>query len=496
MPNSEHAVIIAGGGPTGLMLAGELALAGVDVAIVERRADAGLTGQRAGGLHARTLEIFDQRGIADRFLAEGQKAQQTGFAGVMFDLSAMPTRHPYTLGIWQVHIERVLRGWVEELGVATYRGVDVTGFTQDVSGVDVALSDERSLRANWLVGCDGGRSLIRKAADIEFPGSDATTSNITGEVETTVEPPLGMHRTPVGIHGFSRSEYKIVDGKIVYATSGPVRVMITEREVGATGEPTMEQLRAGLIDAFGTDYGIHSPLWLSRFTDAARQAATYRKGRVLIAGDAAHIHPPDGGHGLQTGVQDAVNLGWKLALVIKGISAESLLDTYQAERHPVTARMIRHTMASVAFRRDDDRTKAARETMAELLAMDGPKRYFTAETSELATRYDFGEGHPLLGRRMPDLDLTSGDRVYGRLRDGKPLLLNLGTPGAIDIAPWANRVRLADAKYDGAWDLPDVGIVTAPSAVLVRPDGHVAWVGEGTDAGLTDALTTWFGSPA
>jgi 2-polyprenyl-6-methoxyphenol hydroxylase-like FAD-dependent oxidoreductase len=496
MPSSDHAVIIAGGGPTGLMLAGELALAGVDAAIVERRADVGLTGQRAGGLHARTLEIFDQRGIADRFLAEGQKAQQTGFAGVMFDLRAMPTRHPYTLGIWQVHIERILRGWVEELGVPTYRGVDVTSFTQDESNVDVTLGDGRSLRATWLVGCDGGRSLIRKAAGIEFPGSEATTSNITGEVETKVEPPLGMHRTTIGIHGFSRGDYTIVDGKIVYATTGPVRVMITEKEVGATGEPTMEQLRAGLIDAFGTDYGIHSPLWLSRFTDAARQAASYRKGRVLIAGDAAHIHPPDGGHGLQAGVQDAVNLGWKLAQVVRGISPESLLDTYQSERHPVTARMIRHTMASVAFRRDDDRTKAARETMAELLAMDGPKRYFAAESSELAIRYDFGQGHPLLGRRMPDLDLASGGRVYELLRDGRPLLLNLGRPGSIDVTPWRVRVRLIDASYEGAWELPDAGVVSPPSAVLVRPDGHVAWVGEGSDAGLTDVLRNWFGQPA
>jgi 2-polyprenyl-6-methoxyphenol hydroxylase-like FAD-dependent oxidoreductase len=496
MRTSDHQVIIAGGGPTGLMLAGELALAGIDVAIVERRAQEGLTGKRAGGLHARTLEIFDQRGIAERFVNEGQKAQQTGFAGVKFDLSGMPTRFPYTLGLWQVHIERSLREWAAELGAATHRGLDVTGFTQDETGVDVALSDGRSLRAGWLVGCDGGRSTIRKAAGIAFPGSDATISNLIGEVEVTSEPPLGVHRTERGIHAFSRTDYTIVESKIVYATSGPVGVMITEKEVGATGEPTFEQLREGMIAAAGTDYGAHNPLWLSRFTDAARQAADYRKGRVLIAGDAAHIHPPDGGHGLQTGVQDAVNLGWKLAQVIKGTSPEPLLDTYQAERHPLTARMIRHTMASVAFRRDDDRTKAARETMAELLAMEQPKRRMTAETSELAIRYDFGDGHPLLGRRMPDLDLADGRRVYELLRDGYPLLLNLGTPGAFDIAPWSERVQLVDASYNGVWDLPDAGIVSAPSAVLVRPDGHVAWVGEGTDAGLTDALTKWFGPPA
>ena len=495
---TQHAVIIAGGGPTGLMLAGELALAGVDAVIVERREGQGLQGHRAGGLHARTIEIFDQRGIADRFLAEGQKAQATGFAGVRFDISKLPTRHPYTLGLWQTHIERILAGWVEELGVTILRGVEVTGFTQDEAGVDVSLSDGRSMRGEYLVGCDGGRSFVRKAAGFEFPGSDATVSNIIGEIEVTTQPELGVHRTALGIHSFGRSDYGIVDGKIVYAEAGPVTVLVTEPQVSAGGEPTLQDLKDALIAAVGTDYGAHSPLWLSRFTDAARQAASYRKGRVLIAGDAAHIHPPDGGHGLQTGVGDAVNLGWKLAQVIKESSPDTLLNTYQAERHPVAARVLRSTLASVVMRGDDDRSRALRETMAELLAMDEPRRHFAAETAELAIRYDFGEGHPLLGLRMPDLDIEADDgprRVYELLHDARPVLLNLGLAG-IDIAPWADHVKRVDARYDGAWNLPAIGEVSAPSAVLIRPDGHVAWVGEGTADGLAQALAKWLGLAA
>jgi 2-polyprenyl-6-methoxyphenol hydroxylase-like FAD-dependent oxidoreductase len=499
MQPSEHAVIIAGGGPTGLMLAGELALQGVDVAIVERRSAQGLTGRRAGGLHARTIEIFDQRGIADRFLAEGQKSQGTGFAGVRFDISNLPTRHPYTLGIWQTHIERILARWTDELGVPVYRGIEITGLTQDNSGVDVLLSDGRTLRADYLIGCDGGRSLVRKAAGIEFVGSDPTTSNIIAEVEMTEIPAFGVHRTALGIHSFGRSDYKIVDGKIVYADHGPIGVMVTERQPGATTDPTLDDLRQALIAATGKDYGMHSPGYISRFTDATRQAATYRKGRVLVAGDAAHIHPPDGGHGLQTGLQDAVNLGWKLAQVVKGISPDGLLDTYHAERHPVAARVLRHTMVSVQLRRDDDRSKAMRETIAELLGFDEPRRYFAAEMSELAVHYDLGEGHPLLGRRMPDLDLetaTGPVRVYSLLHDARPVLLNLGEPGAIDIAPWSDRVQLVDARYTGPWELPAIGAVSAPTAVLIRPDGHVAWVGQGSAQGLVEAMTKWFGAAA
>src|SRR6202051_2435680 len=364
-----HAVVIAGGGPTGLMLAGELALAGGGVAIVERRASQHLAGSRAGGLHARTIEVLDQRGIADRFLSEGQVAQVAGFAGVSLDISDFPTRHNYGLGLRQNHIERILAGWTGELAVPIYRGREVTGFAQDDTGVDVELSDGSSLRAEYLVGCDGGRSLIRKVAGIAFPGSDPTTSNLIAVAELAEEPPeWGIRRDALGIHSLGRVDYEIRDGEVVYKDEGPVGVLVTERHVGATTEPTLRDLSEALIAVYRTDYGIHSPTSISRFTDAARQAASYRKGRVLLAGDAAHVHPPDGGQGLQTGVQDAVNLGWKLAQVVNGTSPESLLDTYHAERHPVAARVLHNTMAQTALNRPADaRLEALRDAVSELL---------------------------------------------------------------------------------------------------------------------------------
>lgn len=496
---TKHAVVIAGGGPTGLMLAGELALAGVDVAIVERRANQDLAGSRAGGLHSRTIEVLDQRGIADRFLSEGQVAQVAGFGGVRFDISDFPTRHSYGLGLWQNHIERILAGWVAELAVPIYYGREVTGFAQDETGVDVGLSDGGALRAEYLVGCDGGRSLVRKAAGIDFPGWDPTTSALIAQVEMAEQPPLGVHPDAFGIHSFGKLDYKILDGKVVYADGGPVGVMVTEQHVGPTTEPTLHDLSEALIAVCGTDYGIHSPIWISRFTDMTRQAASYRDRRVLLAGDAAHVHAPDGGQGLNTGVQDAVNLGWKLAQVVKRTSPESLLDSYHAERHPVAARVLRNTMASVALRRPDERTKAVGEVIAELLGMEEPRKRFAAMQSGLDVHYDVGEGHPLLGRRMPDLDLvTPGGplRVFSLLHDAQPVLLNLGEPGGVDITPWADRVQLVDATYLGTWELPALGAVTPPAAVLIRPDGYVAWVGDRTQAGLADALTTWFGPPA
>ncbi|MBX5165400.1 MULTISPECIES: FAD-dependent monooxygenase [unclassified Rhizobium] len=494
----EHAVVIAGGGPTGLMLAGELALAGVDVAIIERRRNQEIVGSRAGGLSARTLEVLDQRGIVERFLAEGQIAQVTGFAVTRLDISDFPTRHNYGLALRQKHIERILAGWVGELPVPIYRGRELTSFQQDDTGVTIELSDGASLRAGYLVGCDGGRSLVRKMAGIEFPGWDATTSNILAEAEMEEEPPLGVHRTALGMHAFGREEYEIRDGKVVFASEGPINVMVTEKNASATSEPTLGDLKEGLIAACGTDYGIHGLTWISRFTDMSRQASAYRKGRVLLAGDAAHVHSPVGGQGLNTGVQDAVNLGWKLAQVVKCISPESLLDTYHAERHPVAARVLRTTMAQVALQRTDDRTEALRDVVLELLAMQEPRKRIAAEMSGLAIHYDLGDGHPLLGRRMPDLDLTTLDgplRVYTLLQNARPMLVNLGTPGSLDITPWSDRVQLVDAGCDGAWELPGLGAVSAPTAILIRPDGYVAWVGEGTQDGLREAMNSWFGAP-
>ncbi|HEY7098362.1 MAG TPA: FAD-dependent monooxygenase [Terriglobales bacterium] len=492
-----HAVVIAGGGPTGLMLAGELALAGVDVAIVERRESQDLAGSRAGGLHSRTIEIMDQRGIAERFLSQGQQQKAVRFH-VPLDISDFPTRHNYVLGLWQNHIERILAGWVGERAVPIYRGHEVTGFAQDDSGVDVEMSDGESLRAQYLVGCDGGRSVIRKTAGIEFPGWDPTTSWLIAEAEMRDQPDLGMRQDAFGFHGIGRVQYEIRDGKIIYKEEGPVRLTLTERSIGA-GEPTLRDVSDALIAIYGTDYGIHSPTWISRFTDMTRQAAAYRNGRVLLAGDAAHVHPPMGGQGLNIGVQDAVNLGWKLAEVVKQISPASLLDTYHAERHPVAARVLRNTMASTAIRRQDDRTKALGDYLSELLSMDEPRKRLAAEMSGLDVHYDLGKGHPLLGRRMPDLDLVTANgslRAFTLLHDARPALLNLGEPGGFDIAPWADRIQLIDAKYAGAWELPAIGVVSAPTAVLIRPDGYVAWVGESTERGLVDALTAWFGPPA
>ena len=484
--SADHAVVIAGGGPTGLMLAGDLALAGVDVAIVERRTSQDLIGSRAGGLHSRTIEVLDQRGIADRFLSQGQVAQVAQFAGIPLDISDFPTRHPYGLGLWQNHFERVLAGWVDELEVPIYRRREVTGIAQDDTGVDVELSDGQSLRARYVIGCDGGRSLIRKAAGIDFPGWDPTTSWLIAEVEMAEEPEWGIRHDALGVHGLNR----LGDG-------GPVRVVVTERHLRAASEPTLRDLSEALIAVYETDYGIHSPVWISRFTDMTRQAAAYRDRRVLLAGDAAHVHNPVGGQGLNTGVQDAANLGWKLAQVVNQTSPESLLDTYHAERHPVAARVLRNTMAQIALRRSDDRTKALSDTISELLSMDEPRKRFAAMMSGLDIHYDLGEGHPLLGRRMPDLDLVTANgplRVFTLLHDARPVLLNLGEAD-FDITGWNKRVQLVDAKYVGTWDLPVLGAVPAPTAVLIRPDGYVAWVGELTDVGLRDALTTWFGPP-
>ncbi|HEY7304382.1 MAG TPA: FAD-dependent monooxygenase [Bryobacteraceae bacterium] len=485
---TDHAVLIAGGGPTGLMLAGELALARVDVAIVERRASPELAGSRASGLHSRTIEVLDQRGIADRFLSEGRLHPAVQFAGVTLAIGDSPTRHNYVLGLWQNHIERILAGWVGELAVPIYRGREVTGFAQGETGVDVKLSDGSSLRTEYLVGCDGGRSLIRKTAGIEFPGWDATTSWLIAEAETSEEPEWGFRHDTVGSHAIGKLE----DGR-------RARVVLTEQQVVTTGEPTLRDVSEALIAVYGTDYGIHSPTWISRFTDMTRQAAAYRERRVLLAGDAAHVHPPMGGQGLNIGVQDAVNLGWKLAQVVKRTSPERLLDTYHAERHPVAARVLRNTMAAVALRRTDDRTKALGDYVSQLLRIDEPRRRLVAEISGLDVHYDLGEGHPLLGRRMPDLDLVNANgtlRLFTLLHEARPVLLNLGEPGGFDISPWAGRVQLIDAKYVGTWELPALGVVPAPAAVLIRPDGYVAWVGDLSRRDLAEALTAWFRLPA
>ena len=509
---TSSAVVIAGAGPTGLMLAAELALARVEVALLERRPDQELIGQRALGFFARTVEVFDQRGVADRFLEQAKVGQFGGFAWIPLHITDFPTRHNYGVGLAQQQIERILAAWVAELGVPIQYATEVTGFAQDEAGVDVSLSDGRTLRAQYLVGCDGGRSVIRKTAGIDFPGWDASISNLIGEVYLRDEPEWGVHRIGGGLHSFARPDER-----------GLSRVMVTEQEAGRTDEPTLRDLSGALTAVFGTDYGLHGAAWISRFTDMARQAAAYRDRRVLLAGDAAHVHFPMGGQGLGVGVQDAVNLGWKLALVVQGAAPASLLDTYHSERHPVAARVLHNTLAQVALTGTGPRTEALRDIVTELLSLDEPRKRIAAMMTGLDIRYDLGgatsgdesdgggtdrhAAHPVLGRRMPDLDLVTPDgptRVYALLHAARPVLLSFAGPGAFDLAGWTDRVRLVEAEHAGAgsgtadagsWELPVLGPVPASPAVLIRPDGHVAWAGGPADPGLADALTTWFGPP-
>jgi 2-polyprenyl-6-methoxyphenol hydroxylase-like FAD-dependent oxidoreductase len=458
--------------------------------IVERRIDQEVDGSRAGGLHARSIEVLDQRGIAERFLAEGKVMQTTFYAATPLDISDFPTRHNYGLALWQRHIERLLAGWVEELEVPILRGREVVGFVSDGHGVAVEISDDTSIRAAYLAGCDGGRSGIRKAAGIDFPGLDPSTSWLIAEAEMRDEPATGLRPEGGGV------------GPVDPASGGgPYRIVLKEAQIDLA-EPTMQDLRDILVACYGTDYGVHDPTWISRFTDMSRQAASYREGRVLLAGDAAHVHPPQGGQGLNTGVQDAVNLGWKLAQVVDGVSPDDLLDTYHAERHPIGARVLQNTMAAVALGGPDDRHEALRQMMGEILSLDEPRRRVAGMLSGLDIHYDLGPGHPLVGWRMPDLDLQTADgptRVFALLHEARPVLLDLRGPdgagrGGFDLGPWSDRVRRVDARADGGWELPVVGEVPAPPAVLIRPDGHVAWAGELTDPELPRALSRWFGA--
>ena len=478
-------VLIVGSGPAGMMLAGELALAGIDVEIMERRLSGALAESRAGGFHCRTIEVLDQRGIADRFLEAGKTVQTARFGNTVLDISDFPTRHPYGLGLWQSQIQPILEDWINQLGVPVHHGREVIGFDQDDTGVTVETSEGAKLRTTYLVGADGGRSLVRKAAGIEFPGWEATRSNLIAEVEVSEEPPAGTLLDEAGVHGFS-----LLDDGRTY------RVITTERQLGSRNDPDLGDLANSLTAAYGTDFGVHSPTSISRFTDATRQAASYRKGRVLLVGDAAHVHYPAGGQGIGLGLQDAVNLGWKLAQVLKGFSPDFLLDSYHAERHPVGLRALKHSMSQTALQRNDARTAALAETVGELMHMDQPRRHLAALIHGLDIAYDFGEGHPLLGRRMPDLDLDTAngpERVFALLHEARPVLLNLAASKHLEMAAWTDRVRHVEARFAGAWRLPLLGEVAAPAAVLVRPDGYVAWVGEGTDEGLADALTRWFG---
>lgn len=441
------------------------------------------------------------RGVGERFVALGRPMQVGTFGGVPLDISDFPTPRPYGLALGQERIERVLADWVDELGVRVYRGGRVAGFEQDPAGMDVDVdldldldtASRRTLRARYLVGCDGGRSVVRKTAGIDFVGWDPSVSYLIAEGETRDEPPYGMRRDDRGVHGIGKLE------------DGRVRLVSVERDLRHGSRPSLDELREVLLAVYGTDFGLHSVSWLSRFTDTARQAVSYRNGRVLLAGDSAHVHSPVGGQGLNLGVQDAFNLGWKLAQVVAGHSHERLLDSYTAERRPIGARVLEDTLAQTALARGDARTEALRKTLAELLSMAEPRRAYAARMSGLDIRYDLGaarrsegELHPLLGRRAPDLELRTREGTTGLFRllhRAKHLLVVLGAEVTLDLGRWSDRLVRVDARVHRAssWDLPGLGGVRPVEALLVRPDGHVAWVGEGTCEGLEGALCTWAG---
>ncbi|MDN3271112.1 FAD-dependent monooxygenase [Streptomyces sp. MA15] len=491
-------VVIAGAGPTGLMLACELRLAGADVVVVERLA--GRTGEsRAGGIHSRTLEVLDQRGVLDRFLAEGQLQPVGHFSGLYVDFDESESRHPYPLMILQSAIERLLEEWATELGVRIRWSAPVNGVRQDADGVTVGLDTQEAasatLRARYLVGCDGGRSTVRKLAGIGFPGTEPTMTALVGDVELPDLPEeyVWVRRRPAG------------DYSAIAFEPGWYRVITSEYDrVPGRDEPvTFEQLRESLIRVAGTDFGMREPRWISRFTDAARQADRYRAGRVLLAGDAAHIHFPAGGQGLNMGVQDAVNLGWKLAAVVRGQAPESLLDSYHAERHPVGERVLHNTRAQSALVRPGAQTDALREVFGSLMVIDDVNRQLRHMLNALDIRYPADGDHPLEGRRVPDADLDTADGpafVHELLHAARPVLLDLG--GSAEVAAavkgWADRVDLVEARSaDDLWTVPAVGGIPAPAALLIRPDGHVAWAAEAGRAphlaALRTALTTWCG---
>ncbi|MFI1075506.1 FAD-dependent monooxygenase [Streptomyces puniciscabiei] len=490
-------VVIAGAGPTGLMLACELRLAGVDVTVVEKLAER--SGEsRAGGIHSRTLEVLDQRGILDRFLAEGELQPVGHFSGLYLDFDESESRHPYPLMILQSAIERLLAEWATELGVGVRRSSEVSGVRQDEGGVTVELDTggtaPATLRARYLVGCDGGRSTVRKLAGIGFPGTEATMTALIGDVELPGLPEdyVWVRRTP---HG---------DYSAIAFEPGWHRVITSEYDhVVDRDEPvTFERLKESLTKVAGTDFGIRNPRWISRFNDAARQAAQYRAGRILLAGDAAHIHFPAGGQGLNMGIQDAVNLGWKLAGVIRGQAPESLLDTYHTERHPVAERVLHNTRAQSALVRPGPQTDALRDVFGSLMVFDEVNQYLRHLLNALDIRYPLDGDHPLVGRRVPDADLDAPDgvgRVYELLHAGRPVLLDLRGSAEVAAAAkgWADRVDLVEARgEDDHWTVPAIGDIPAPGALLIRPDGHVAWATDDTTPhtpSLITALTTWFG---
>ncbi|MFH8681692.1 rifampin monooxygenase [Streptomyces lydicus] len=470
-------VIVAGGGPTGLMLACELRLHGVRVLVLEKETAPTLQA-RARGLHVRSIEVMDQRGLADRFLALGEQFRVGGFfAGLGKTWPELDTTHSYVLAIPQTVTERLLTEHATELGVEIRRGCEVVGLSQDEDGVTVTTggAEGTRLRSRYLVGCDGGRSTVRKLLGVGFPGEPSTVETLLGQMELTASPEelaSVMAEVRKTQHRFGAAP----EGDGLYRVIVPAEGVAEDR----TATPTLEEFKQQLRAYGGTDFGVHSPRWLSRFGNATRLAERYRVGRVLLAGDAAHIHPPTGGQGLNLGVQDAFNLGWKLAAEVAGWAPEGLLDSYHTERHPVAAAVLDNTRAQMELISDEPGPRAVRRLMSELVDFEEVNRYLIEKITAIGIRYDFGEGHELLGRRMRDVQLKEG-RLYERMHGGRGLLLD--RTGRLSVAGWADRIdRVVDAGAE--LDFP---------AVLLRPDGHVAWVGE-DQQDLLGHLPTWFGA--
>ena len=471
-------VIVAGGGPTGFMLAGELRLHGLDVLVLERLAEPSPQ-VKALGLHVRSSEVMDQRGLLEQFLALGRQYPLGGFfAGISKPApSHLDTAHPYVLGIPQTTTERLLTEHAVGLGAEVRRGSALVGLAQDGDGVTAELADGTRLRSRYLVGCDGGRSTVRKLLGIGFPGEPSRVEWVLGEAELTEDP-----ETVAAVVAEVQKTHKTFGamplGDGVYRMLAPADAVAEDRAV----PPTLDELKRQFRAFAGTDFGAHSPRWLSRFGDATRLAERYRVGRVLLAGDAAHVHPPTGGQGLNLGIQDAFNLGWKLAAEIAGWAPEGLLDSYQAERRPVAVEVLDNTRVQVQLLSLEPGPQAVRRLLSELMDLDEVNRLLTERITAIGIRYDFGEGPELLGRRLRDVQLKRG-RLYALMHAGRGLLLD--QTGRLSAAGWQDRV---DHVVDVSEELDS-------PAVLLRPDGHVAWIGE-DQQDLAEHLPTWFGAAA